>query len=50
MEVSTMTEKVTKRKNYTKEFKETTVKSIIDKKIAVSALSRNLGISENVLY
>lgn len=50
MEVSTMAEKTKDRKTYTKEFKETTVKSIIDKKLAVSAVSRNLGISENVLH
>lgn len=45
-----MTEKVKERKKYTKEFKETTVKSIIEGHRAVSAVSRELGICENVLH
>lgn len=50
MEVSTMTEKAKERKKYTKEFKETTVKSIIEKKLKVSAVSRELGINANILH
>lgn len=45
-----MTEKRKERKNYPKEFKEETAKSIVEGRKNVRAVSRELEISENVLH